>query len=65
MRNDAIQASSVTDAKEYEHYNQLARDVEVFLRKNIVQGIKLAEETQDSTEKWRMSFSHGPLVFVR
>jgi phage tail tube protein FII len=57
MRNDAVHASSVTNAQEYEQHNQLAREVEVFLRKNIVQGIKLGEETQGSAETWRMSFS--------
>ncbi|EKM83041.1 hypothetical protein AGABI1DRAFT_111562, partial [Agaricus bisporus var. burnettii JB137-S8] len=57
MRNDAIQASSVTSVEEYQQHNQLARDIEVFLRKNIVQGIKVAETAQGSTETWRLKIT--------
>ncbi|KAF7777557.1 hypothetical protein Agabi119p4_3629 [Agaricus bisporus var. burnettii] len=57
MRNDAIQASSATSVEEYQQHNQLARDIEVFLRKNIVQGIKVAETAQGSTETWRLKIT--------
>lgn len=60
MRNDAIQASSATSMEEYQQHNQLARDIEVFLRKNIVQGVKAAETAQGGTETWRMSFFSLP-----
>lgn len=53
MRNDAINAQSVTNSEEYQQHVQLARDIAVFLRRNVVQGTKISDADQSSSETWR------------
>lgn len=59
MRDDAVRARSVTSPEEYQQHIQLANDIAVFLRRNIVQGVKMAEATQDGAETWRAYLSPG------
>lgn len=53
MRDDAINARSVTNPEEYRQHTQLACDVTVFLRRNVVQGTKISEADQSASETWR------------
>jgi hypothetical protein len=56
MRNDAVNARSVINPEEYQQHIQLAKDVAVFLRRNIVQGMRVAEGNQENDETWRTCF---------
>lgn len=53
MRDDAVKAQSVTNPEEYQQHVQLAKDIAVFLRRNIVQGVKVANASPDGSETWR------------
>jgi len=52
MRNDAVKAQALTNAKEYERHTQFANDVAEFLRKNVIQGVKAAEGNQGGDGIW-------------
>ncbi len=56
MRNDAVGARSITSSEEYQQHVQLAQDMAVFLRRNVVQGTKSSEADQGSGETWRACF---------
>ena len=52
MRNDAVQAQTLTNTEEYERHTQFANDVAKFLRKNVIQGVKVAEGDQSGDGIW-------------
>ncbi|KAF8626261.1 hypothetical protein AX15_004936 [Amanita polypyramis BW_CC] len=56
MRQDAILSRSITNLKEYQQQEQLARDVADVLRKNVVQGVKVAEDPHSGFDTWRLHF---------
>lgn len=53
MRNDAAQAQTLTNTEEYERHTQFANDVAEFLRKNVIQGVKVGEGNQGDHGIWR------------
>lgn len=57
MRQDALVASSITDPKLYQNQEQLARDVADILRRNIVQGTKVAQDQHSEQDTWSMCIS--------
>lgn len=54
MRQDALVASSITDPKLYQNQEQLARDVADILRRNIIQGTKVAQDQHPGQDTWSM-----------
>jgi len=52
MRNDAVQAQTLTNTEEYERHTQFANDVAKFLRKNVIQGVKVTEGDQSGDGIW-------------
>ncbi|KAG6841680.1 hypothetical protein C0991_008318 [Blastosporella zonata] len=56
MRNDAIAARGIIDPETYEQQNKLGLDIADVLRKNIVQGVKVAnaETTPKSHDTFRL-----------
>lgn len=52
MRDDAAKAQVLTSTEEYERHTQFANDVAEFLRKNIIQGVKVAEGNQGDDGTW-------------
>ncbi|KAJ3568877.1 hypothetical protein NP233_g5428 [Leucocoprinus birnbaumii] len=54
MRADAIKAQAVTIPEEYQQHVQLAKDCATFLRRNIVQGVKVGDEGQEDGGTWHL-----------
>ncbi|KAL9714746.1 hypothetical protein Ac2012v2_001405 [Leucoagaricus gongylophorus] len=52
MRDDAAKAQMLTSTEEYERHTQFANDVAEFLRKNIIQGVKVAEGNRGDDGTW-------------
>jgi len=52
MRNDAVKAQATTNTEEYKRHTQFANDVAEFLRKNVIQGVKVAEGNQGDDGIW-------------
>ncbi|KAF9452285.1 hypothetical protein P691DRAFT_697559 [Macrolepiota fuliginosa MF-IS2] len=59
MRDDALNARSLTNPEEYQQHIQLNKDIAVFLRRNIVQGVKVAETGQDGRETWHLKVNEN------
>jgi hypothetical protein len=59
MRNDAVAARAITDPETYEQQNKLGLEIATFLRKNVVQGVKVsnAENGGKNYDTFSMSFS--------
>ena len=47
MRNDALAARAITDPETYEQQNQLGMEIAIFLRRNVIQGVKVPNATND------------------
>ncbi|KAF9009418.1 RF-1 domain-containing protein [Cyathus striatus] len=55
MRDDAINFQSIADPKLYEEQIKLNREIADFLRRNVVQAVKVYDtETVSSEERWRV-----------
>ncbi|KIL68583.1 hypothetical protein M378DRAFT_8634 [Amanita muscaria Koide BX008] len=53
MRQDALAGREITEPGQYEQQVQLARDIAVILRKNVVQGVK--EGSHSGIETWKLA----------
>jgi len=47
MRNDAVTARAITDPGTYEQQNKLGLEIATFLRRNVIQGVKVPSTTND------------------
>jgi len=60
LRNDAVfAAEAAKDPETYERHNQLGREVADFLRKNVVQAVKVSEQGDETWSK--LSLAYIPL----
>lgn len=60
LRNDAVLAAEAAkDPETYERHNLLGREVADFLRKNVVQAVKVSEQGEETWSK--VSLPYIPL----
>jgi len=57
MKADALAARAVTDPAAYEQHTQLARDIAVVLRRNVVQAVKVTDSVSTSKDDVRDKWS--------
>jgi hypothetical protein len=63
MRQDALVGREITDPGQYEQQAQLARDIAVVLRKNVVQGVK--ESSHSGIETWSKLYCYRACNFFQ
>jgi hypothetical protein len=57
LRNDAVfAAEAAKDPETYERHNHLGREVADFLRKNVVQAVKVSEQGDETWSKLSLAY---------